>query len=101
MAKLQTLFYGSDSLGRDVEVAQSINGLWFCRRKEWNGYANAYGKWSPTNTPTHPKKVLNQVECYNSPEYIELSEEESLKRIEWGFTNLRKFEGKLNYRLPA
>ena len=46
MAKAIKTYFGNDSYGRGVEMSQREDGVWFDRFREFNGYANAWCKWS-------------------------------------------------------
>ncbi len=89
MAKCTALYTGSNSRGVRVEVAKSISGAWFERSLGFNGYTVSWSKWSRLeNAPSHPSKLRNKVECADSPEYIDILEENRHSYIEWGFKTL-------------
>lgn len=100
MAKATRLYFGYDSYGRSIEVAERVDGAWFWRDYGWNGYGNAWSKWQPHETPTFPSKVKCSIECANSPEYIEIAKEDRENRIEWGFNTLKIVSGPHRLRLP-
>lgn len=99
MAKVSRLYVGCSSIGSDVEVAESVNGGWFMREKVKSPWGYKWSKWSNFKEPVMPSKIRCRVECANAPEFVDVKVG---KYIEFGFTELRLFEGgeKLGYRLP-
>lgn len=94
MTKATQAFFGNDSTGRAITVAQSVTGEWFMREYSFNGYAMAWTKWAVMPVaPTFKTKGFNQ---YSGEEYTI----ENGKVMEWGFSTLNKVEGKISYRLP-
>lgn len=78
MAKVQRLWFGNDSYGRRVEVAESVNGSFFGRVWQYNGYQMAWDKWTK-HTPS-----FNSDGC-----------------MEWGFNMLSEIKNpECRYRLP-
>lgn len=101
MAKANRLYSGYDSYGRVIEVAERNDGVWFWREYGWNGYGNTWSKWEACGTLPHfPAKVRNMCEYANSPEYVEIPEEDRANRIEWGFNVFRIVSGPYRLRLP-
>lgn len=98
MAKALELYWGTDSANRSIEVAQSVEGLWFYRVYEFNGYDKAWSRWQKMEAPSRPKGYRN----HYSGEWFAYTEEERADKIEWGF---HVFTGTtdcsdVRYRLP-
>ena len=93
MSKASRVFYGNDSTGRPVEVAESVDGKWFCRFFEFNGFAKAWSKWTLCDTPTFKVRGKN---VYTGEEYVI----ENGRVLNWGFISLTIFEKVPRYRLP-
>lgn len=101
MAKAKSLYFGHSSVGQPVEVAQSETNKWFYRTYGWSGWGNSWNKWRELqNEIVHPTKIVVHTEYYDSPEHVELSKEEQLNYIEWGFTTLQKVNSVPRVRLP-
>ena len=94
MAKAQRFFNGNDSYGRNVEVAQSVEGVWFYRAYEFNGYAKAWSRWEVLNEDnirweTHGRNVYSdEVFQWDKP------------RLSWGFNLLTEWANLPRVRLP-
>ena len=94
MAKASRFFSGSDSFMRGVEVAQSVSGVWYCRTYGWNGYANAWGKWTEYEGPAFESHGTN---AYTGERF-----EYSKPVAYWGFNKLMEHDTKgIRVRLPA
>ena len=96
MAKAIAYFYGSDTYGRSIEVAQREDGAYFSRSFGWNGYAKAWSKWS-LHVATFEGGGYSRVEMggaenlwnvYDSP------------RMVWGFNTLSRADEVPRFRLP-
>ena len=93
MAKLQILWFGTDTFGRQVEVAESDSGNFFARTYEYNGYGKSWGRWE-THTPTFETTTTN---AYSE----EVIEHKDNPIMTWGFNRLTKsIEDLPKYRLP-
>ena len=95
MTKVSHGYFGNDSTGRAVEVAQSETGNWYCRFYEFNGYAKAWSKWSLCATA--PSFKLKGTNVYTGEEY----DIEKGKVLNWGFSSLRLIEKTPRWRLPG
>ena len=101
MAKCKALWCGNDSTGRSIEVALSVENIYFFRAYEFNGYQKSWTKWKALNDGEikHPISYIN---AYDKKRYF-WNEEKTpyFKIIEWGFMNLKGgiIEG-CRYRLP-
>lgn len=94
MAKATCAFFGSDSFGRSVEVAQSVAGVWYSREYAFNGYAMAWAKWAKLDkAPTYMTEGENK---YTGEKYTI----ESGKVLNWGFSSLTKYDQTPKFRLP-
>ncbi|EMC4401916.1 hypothetical protein [Cronobacter sakazakii] len=100
MSKAVRVYSGRDSYGRSVQVAERVDGKWFSRFYEWNGYHSTWSRWKPHETPVHPSRVKFATECSNAPEYYEIPEDKRANMIEWGFNNLSIVPGPHRLRLP-
>jgi len=97
MAKAIQAFFGTDTYGSHINVAQREDGVWFARWQHElsiNGLIRVcWSKWTK-----HPEPIfLTKEKNVYSDEYIDLPEG---KFIEWGFNKLEKIDGPLRYRLP-
>lgn len=101
MAKATAHYYGSNTYGVPVEVAQSENGKWFARFYEWNGYARCWSKWEEVEAPKYVKRMVNPIHIGDSPEFVDIPESEQHMRVEWGFQYLNLVPGPYRLRLPA
>ena len=70
-----TIFVGTDSFGKHIQVAISIEGVQFWRTYAYNGYAMAWTKWEVLSSP------------------VEVSERGGVKYVKWGFNELMGCEG--------
>ena len=94
MAKAITAFYGYDTFGHQIEVAESVDGIWFYRRYSWNGWGVCWSKWDILEDgPTFKTKGINR---YTGDTF---SYEEG-EAIQWGFSTLSKYERVPKFRLP-
>jgi hypothetical protein len=92
MAKAIRAFSGNNTYGTPVEVAQSINGAWFQRYYEYNGYACAWSKWV-TFLPAWSDTITN---AYS----LEVSVRDE-PALQCGFSILMESSIVPRYRLPA
>jgi hypothetical protein len=100
MAKVAKLYKGfTSNYSADVEVAESVNGKWFCREKVRTKWGPSWSKWAEVKEPKSPTKIPCRIEMAGAPDFVEV---EKGKYIEWGFTELRLAEGgsDYGYRLP-
>jgi hypothetical protein len=99
--KAVKMYSGHDSVGRLIEVAKGVDGSWFHREYGWNGYGNTWSRWAALDSePEFPSKIMSRVECADSPEYIQIPEQERELRISWGFQTLTIVPGTPRVRLP-
>ena len=91
MAKAIAAWDGTDSLGRNVEVAKREDGVFFSRQYGWNGYGNQWSKWIETEV-TFQSHGTN---AYSGERY-----ELETPRISWGFKSLREMNEVPRFRLP-
>jgi hypothetical protein len=98
MSKVIKLYAGENSQGNSVELAQSENGKWFFRIREYNGYAVAWSKWLEyTDDLIYRKTITNS---YDDSVY-EIPECEQHETIQWGFRYLKMvYSYGKKYRLP-
>ena len=101
MAKCKALWFGSDSTGRQIEVALSVDNVYFFRAYEFNGYQKAWTKWAALQAD-EVKHPISYINAYDHERYY-YNEDKTpyFKIIEWGFMNLKGdyVEG-CRYRLP-
>lgn len=102
MAKAIALYVGSDSYGRDVQVAQRADGLWWERHTVKTRYGWAKSPWTflPDTEVKHPTYLVPKVEYAGVPEKILLAEEDRTLYLSYGFKILRRSEGYPTLRLP-
>lgn len=102
MAKAIALYVGSDSYGRDVQVAQRADGLWWERHSVKTRFGWVKSPWSflPSSEVNHPTYLVPQVEYAGVAEAVQLSEEDRKLYLSYGFSILRKSEGHYVLRLP-
>lgn len=90
--KASRLFTGYDTFGRRVELAQGINGEWFGRSYDFNGYGKAWGKWLSHDKPSFESHGTNQYTGekfqYDKPQAF------------WGFNRMDECDSIPRYRLP-
>lgn len=91
MAKSAMFFQGSNSYGKKVELAQSINGGWYTREYGFNGYAMGWSKWAACEVEEHTLIVYADVTPMGF----------TRATIECGFSKLSGFIGDAKVRLPA
>jgi len=96
MAKCKTVWSGSDSYGRSVEVAESVNGSFFFRVSERTRYGLQWSKWQ-SHEPTFETHGVNQSD--NCPEHERVFEY-SEPQMFCGFNKMEKHDKAPNYRLP-
>lgn len=95
MAKAILAYVGDNSVGVDVQVAQSENGEWYYREWCFNGYAKCWSKWEKmTRTPN----FVTHVENAYTGEIEEM--EDKTARLEWGFSRLDRLNERPKWRLP-
>lgn len=89
------LFFGTDTFGKRVEVAQGVDNIWFSRVYEFNGYAVAWSRWQEYS-PEWITTVENQ---YTG----EVSQVEDGRIMAWGFQRLTECtkESMPRLRLPG
>ena len=84
-------WFGYDSYGRSVEVAERSDGQFFRRALEFNGFGKAWTKWLPT-TPSFETHTTNrytdELVAYDVPQLF------------WGFNRLNELTDVPKYRLP-
>ena len=49
--KAQRFFSGHDTYGRSVELAQAVDGNWYGRTFDYNGYGCNWSKWIEHDAP--------------------------------------------------
>lgn len=86
--KALRLYTGNESSGDCIEIAQGENGRWFFRDCI-NTYNSNWSKWHIWTGETRimPGRISKSV---IEDDYI----------FEFGFTELKKYHGKLSIRLP-
>ena len=84
-------WYGHDTFGRSVEIAERADGVFFGRVLEYNGFGKGWSKWFKTK-PSFTTHVINRY----TDEEVELDE----PRMTWGFKPMNKFVETPRYRLP-
>jgi hypothetical protein len=92
------LYSGHDTFGAAVEVAIGRDGRCFARHYSWNGYGYGWSRWAP-HAPTHPTEVYPVTEP-NDGLPITLTQEQSERRVLWGFRTLHMVTDSANVRLP-
>lgn len=92
MTKTLREFGGTDTFGRDVQVAQRIDGVWFCRFREFNGYGVSWTRWE-----TYGREPTFQTHGVNV--YTGESFEHEKPVLMWGFNKLHEYD-ELTFRLP-
>lgn len=92
MAKAISYWYGNDSVGRPVEVAQREDGVYFARSYEWNGYGKNWTKWKE-----HEASFVTTTENAYSGEVTEHPERPIMC---WGFMRLTQCSDVPRFRLP-
>ena len=93
MAKTKRVFFGTNTYGVSIEVAENISGKWFQRSYGFNGYGKAWGKWLPF--------IPSWSYTYTNVYSLEISEREE-PALEYGFSILAEIKKDIpNYRLPA
>jgi len=92
MSKTKRAFFGSNSYGMSIEVAESDTGNWFQRSYGFNGYGKSWGKW----LPFIPSWSLSYTNVYTR----EVSEREK-PALEFGFSVLTEYNDAPRFRLPA
>lgn len=111
MAKAQNpikAYFGNDSYGRKVNVAQRSDGTWFQRCEgeflnPYNGITQLQmGKWRMMDeAPKHPTR-MKYFSDNAEQEYYEIPEDKIEETIEWGFNYLKTFGVNLpKWRLPT
>lgn len=91
MAKSIREFGGTDTFGRDVQVAQRIDGVWFCRVREFNGFGIPWGRWELYREPTFETHGVNV--------YTDERFEYDKPVLMWGLNKLHEYD-ELTFRLP-
>lgn len=89
------LFFGNDTYGRGIEVAQGADMSWFSRVREFNGYAVAWSRWQEYK----PEWVTETENQYTG----ERSTVEEGRIMAWGFQRLKECakENMPRLRLPG
>lgn len=85
-------WFGNDTFGRGVEVAQRADGEFFCRFYEFNGFGKGWLKWAKHDSPNFETHGVNR--------YSGESFEYSKPQLFWGFQRLTEAEGPFRFRLP-
>lgn len=101
MAKCKALWFGNDSTGHPIEVALSVDNVYFFRTYKFNGYQKTWSKWLKLNDDEvkHPIYYINAYD--NEHYYWNDDKTPNFNIIEWGFTNLRGgMIEDCRYRLP-
>jgi hypothetical protein len=92
---MATIYTGSDTYGRDVQLAQREDGVWFFRQYDYNGYGMVWCRWVEWKQEvTYTKSIVNVYD--GSVTYFEEGYDGS---VDFGFNKLKKFTG-ANIRLP-
>lgn len=92
MAKCKRVFFGTNSYGVSVEVAESETGAWYQRSYGFNGYGNSWGKWSGF-APSWSTSYVNV--------YTRETHQREEPALEYGFRILTEFKEVPRYKLPA
>lgn len=54
------LFVGTDSYGRNVQMAKREDNVWFFRQYTFNGFGKGWSKWTIWNEPVeYTKQIIN------------------------------------------
>lgn len=91
--KTSRAYFGHNSQGVSVDVAQAINGKWYRRYYEFNGYAVAAGKWTLIDAPSFRTSATN---AYTG-EVTTITDENQICE---GFCYLNIFSKTPAFRLP-
>jgi hypothetical protein len=82
---------GYDSYGRSIEVAERLDGKFFWREYEYNGWGKAWSKWKE-HTPSFSNKTTNvysdEVVYFDTPQLF------------WGFNQMSPYVTVPKFRLP-
>jgi hypothetical protein len=86
-------WFGRDTFGRGIEVAQRGDGKFFCRFYEYkNGFGKGWSKWHSHDEPSFETHGVNRYSgertTYKEPVLF------------WGFQPMQEIKGVLHYRLP-
>lgn len=84
-------WYGNDTYGRSVEVAEREDGKFFARSYGYNGYGRAWSKW---------KLATPQWETHTTNRYTGERVEYAQPQLFWGFARLEQYSGTPKFRLP-
>jgi hypothetical protein len=90
--KAKRFFSGSDTYGRDVELALGASGQWFARYREFDGYGVRFCAWYETEQPAFETHGVNQ---YTGERF-----EHKTPVCLWGFNRLREVSPVPRVRLP-
>jgi hypothetical protein len=78
------LYIGSDSFGRNVQMAKRDDNVWFFREYVYNGYGKGWSKWTRWNEPVeYTTQIINH---YDGT--ITKMEDDYIGSIEFGFRKL-------------
>ncbi len=91
--KALRFFFGHDTFGRPVELAQAIDGGWYGRWYGYNGYGMGMSKWAEHDAPTFETHGINKY----SGERFEYSSPVAF----WGFNKLTETADIPRIRLPT
>jgi hypothetical protein len=91
MAKSIKFFHGTDTFGREVNVAQRLDGAWFARSESETQWGNQMGRWEEHKEPTF--------ETHYNNEYSGERCEYLTPKMAWGFKTLEELDYK-GSRLP-
>lgn len=84
-------WYGHDTYGRSVQVAERADGVFFGRALEFNGFGKGWSKWFKTE----PSFMTHAINRYTDEE-VKLEQ----PRMMWGFRPMNEFVETPRFRLP-
>jgi hypothetical protein len=85
-------WFGSDTFGRSVEVAERSDGQFFCRFYEYNGYGKSWSKWERYDNATF--------ETHGENRYTGERTEYTTPVLFWGFNPMKVYSNVPRFRLP-
>lgn len=92
MAKATKLWFGNDSTGRSVEVAVSVDGEYYSRAYEYNGYGMSWSKWESHE----PDFAISTENAYSG----KVTHHPERPVMCYGFTRLTQYIDNPRVRLP-